>query len=90
MFETYKSVEVAEVLVARVMSASVRVEEALEMKPAVKSRVVEVACSFVPSFVNGHWKVMAPELQPVHEATVRFPMLATLARKLVVEARPET
>ena len=56
--ELYRVVEVASVVVARVIRASVSVEEALEMKPAVKSRVVEVACSLVPSLVKGHRKVI--------------------------------
>ena len=34
------------------------VEEAVERKPLRKARVVEVACSLVPSLVNGHAKVI--------------------------------
>lgn len=41
------------------MIASVRVEEAVEMKPLRKARVVEVACSLVESLVKGKEKEAA-------------------------------
>jgi hypothetical protein len=65
-------------------SEELMVEEALEKKPLNKPSVVEVAC-IVPEVTNGY------ELpQPVQEVTVRFPMAARLARRLVDEAIPET
>ena len=48
-----REVVVALVVVERVMMASVKVEEAVEMKPWRKAKVVEVACSLVPSLVKG-------------------------------------
>ena len=48
-----KLVEVAEVVVAVEAVKDERVEEAVEMKPFKRARVVEVAFSPVPSFVNG-------------------------------------
>ncbi len=41
-----------------------------------------------PNLVNG--KVKEEEPQPVQLVTVKFPIAATFALKLVVEARPET
>ena len=54
-----REVVVAFVVVDLVMMASVRVEEAVEMKPFKNARVVEVACSLVESLVNGKAKVVA-------------------------------
>ena len=51
-------VVVALVVVARVIIKSVAVEDAVEMKPLRKARVVEVACSLVESLVNGKEKVI--------------------------------
>jgi hypothetical protein len=68
----------------------VKVEEAVERKPLRSASVVEVACSPVPSLVNGHAKVMPlPEAQPVQLVTLRLPIVAVLARRSVVDARPE-
>ncbi len=47
------------VVVDLVMIASVRVEEAVEMKPFKNARVVEVACSLVESLVKGKAKEAA-------------------------------
>lgn len=70
---------------------SVRVEDAVERNPFRKASVVEVACSFVESLVNGHENVIEPAPpQPVQDVTVRLPIVATLALKFVVEARLET
>jgi hypothetical protein len=49
-------VVVALVVVLLVMMASVRVDEAVEMKPSKNARVVEVAFSPVPRVVNGKEK----------------------------------
>lgn len=70
----------------------VRVDEAVETKPPEKSSVVEVACSLVPSLVNGKEKELP---QPAQVVKTRFPIVAEprvalLARRSVVEARPET
>lgn len=51
-------VVVAEVVVALVIKASVKVEEAVERNPLSKARVVEVACSLVESLLNGYANVM--------------------------------
>lgn len=64
-----------------------RVEEAVARKPPWKLMMVAVACSLVESLVKGQEKVM--EEQPVQEVTVKLPMFATFARRLVVEASPE-
>jgi hypothetical protein len=66
----------------------VRVDEAVARNPPWKLMMVEVACSPVPSLVKGQGKE-EPE-HPVQLVTVRLPMLAIFALKLVVEARPET
>ena len=50
-------VVVAWVVVDLVMMASVRVDDAVEMKPCKKARVVEVAFSPVPRVVNGKVKL---------------------------------
>lgn len=63
-------------------------EEALAMKPPTNSMIVEVACSPPACLVNGQEKEEEPH--PVQLVTVRLPMLATLARRSVVEARVET
>jgi len=57
----------------------------------LKPRMVEVALCVPQSLpvVKGKAKVPAPP-QPVQEVTVRAPMFAMLARRLVVEERPET
>jgi len=52
-------VVVASVVVALVMRASERVDEAVETKPFRKARVVEVEFSPVPSVRNGKAKVRA-------------------------------
>ena len=65
------------------------VVEPVERKPPRKAMIVEVDCSFVPSLVNGQAKLLAPP-HPVQVVTVRLPILAVLARRSVVEARPET
>ena len=64
------------------------VEEALEKKPPKNPKRVEVAWSPFPCFVNGQAKLIVAH--PVQEVTVRLPILATFALRLVVEARPET
>ena len=65
-------------------------EEAVAMRLLVleKTIVVEVEFSPEPRVVNGKAKVLPPP-QPVQLVTVRLPMLAILARRLVVEARVE-
>ena len=55
-----------------------RVEEAVEINPLLNSMVVEVAFSPVPRVLYGKAKVM--EEQPVHEVTVRLPIVALFAR----------
>ncbi|MEK7148247.1 MAG: hypothetical protein AAB758_03025, partial [Patescibacteria group bacterium] len=49
----------AEVVVARVIRTSLKVEDAVEIKPFRKASVVEVACSPVESLVNGKEAVSA-------------------------------
>ncbi len=51
--------------------------------------MVEVAC-MVPEVKKGYAKEAPPDPHPVQEVTVRLPRLATLARRSVVDARPET
>ena len=86
--EIAKPVVVALVPVAEVKENVVRVEDAGAKKPLSRARVVEVANSFVESLVNGKEKEAVEH--PVQLVTVRLPILATLALKFVVEARPET
>ena len=78
------------VVEARMRGPAVNVEEAVERKPFKNARVVEVACSLVASLVNGQENVIEPLPQPLQLVTVRLPMLATFARRLVVEAKLET
>ena len=54
-----------------------------------KLSVVEVAFSPEPNVVNGKANDAPPAPQPVHEVTVKLPIVAVLALKSVVEARPE-
>ena len=62
-----------------------RVEEAVERSPFRKARVVEVACSLVPSLVN-----IQGMPQPAQLLTVRVPTVAVFALSCVVEAIFET
>ena len=64
------------------------VEEAVEINPFKNASVVDVACSPVDSFVKG--QAIVPPEHPLHVVTVRFPMFATFALRLVVDANPET
>ena len=67
----------------------VKVEEAVERKPFKKARVVEVAFSPEPRVVNGKVNEL-PLPHPVQLVTVRLPMFATFALRLVEEAKFET
>ena len=69
---TAKLVVVAEVPVAVEKVKSVRVEEAVEMKPLRKARVVEVAFSPVPKVVNGNEAVPNPETESVPFVRTKF------------------
>ena len=64
------------------------VDDAAEINPFKNARVVDVAFSPVESVVNGNPKLI--EKQPVQLVTVRAPIFATLARRLVEEARLDT
>jgi hypothetical protein len=77
--ETYKSVEVAEVVVALVAVKRVSVDEAVETKPLLNSRVVEVAFSPLESFTNG-------KENPPAEATGQA-LLQSPAKQIVSEAK---
>ena len=63
----------APVVVPLVIKASLRVEEAVERKPFKKARVVEVAFSPVPSFVQGKEKPGEEESEPFDK--VRLPAI---------------
>lgn len=82
--EIYKDVVVAFLARSEVTVVEARVEEACVSNPPLNAMIVEVLCELSACLVKGQAK-----LQPVQEVTVRAPMFAVLARRLVVEARPE-
>lgn len=89
MPEMAKPVVVAAVPVAFVKRKLVSVEEAVEINPSKKAKVVDVAFSPELKVVNGKSKLEPPAPHPVQLPTVILPKMALLALRLVVEARPD-
>ena len=76
LVEMYKFVVVAEVPVAVEKLKSVSVEEAVDRNPFKNAKVVEVACSPVPSFVNAQGKPLPPEGQELLQSPERQKVVA--------------
>ena len=88
LFEMWRVVEVALVVVALSESRELMVVDAVEIKPSRKASLVEVACSLVESLVKG--QAIPPSPQPAQEVTVRLPIVPMFDLISVVEARVET